>query len=205
MNKILFALGTVLLWVTTAHSQVRVVSDPPELVETQSAQFSFVLVEDRPLEIGHPLPAAPKPIALVQPAFRSTPCPGRYKVPCALLGGKRFIPDPFHMTEHDKTWAKAIRNPAILWGISMNVVATVVDYKTTRHCIDTHRGKEANPLMGQSRAQELSVGIGLSALTYYFAGRLKKQGDGNFAFGALWVGTALHSFAASASWAGCHG
>jgi hypothetical protein len=205
MKKTLLALGTVLLLTTTTRAQAKVESDAPELIETQSADFSSVLIEAWPSETSGATPVAANPIPLVQPAFRSKPCPGRYQFGCALLGGRRFIPDMWHMTEHDKTWAKAIRNPGILWGISMNATAVVLDYKTTRHCIDTHRGREGNPIMGQSRAQQLSVGISLSALTYYFAGRLKKQGDGNYAFGILWLGTFLHGGAAAYSWAGCHG
>jgi len=67
----------------------------------------------------------------------------------------------------------------------MNAAAAVWDYQTTRHFLDTHRGSEGNPLMGQCRAQELGVGSSLSALTYLAAGKLKEQGEGDFAFGAL--------------------
>ena len=98
-----------------------------------------------------------------------------------------------------------MKNRGILLSVGMNVAAAVWDYKTTRHCVDTHRGKEANPLMGQSRAQELGVGISLSGLTYFVTGKLKEQGNGNFAFGALWGGTMLHFFAGAHNWSACHG
>ena len=98
-----------------------------------------------------------------------------------------------------------MRNPGILLGIGLNATAVVLDYKTTRHCIDTHRGKEGNPILGQSRAQQLSVGMGAAALGYVLAGKMKKQGGGNWAFGILWLGTVLHGGAAAYNWAGCHG
>ena len=97
-----------------------------------------------------------------------------------------------------------MRNKGLLLAFSMNVAAAVWDYRTTRHCVDNHLGEEANPLMGQTRAQELGVGISLSALTYYAAGKLKKQGDGNYAFGVLWTGTLLHVVAAAHNQSVCH-
>jgi PAB1-binding protein PBP1 len=98
-----------------------------------------------------------------------------------------------------------MKNKGMLLSMSINAAAMVWDYKTTRHCIETHNGKEGNPLMGNSRAQELGVGISLTALTYFMSGKLKKQGDGNYAFGVLWGGTMLHVLAGAHNWAICGG
>jgi hypothetical protein len=169
---------------------------PPQLISTR--------VEPVQQESQRVLPDAPIPV-LPNLQDGPLPCPAGVGRPCALLGGRLYFRDPVHMTEHDKSWADAMKNKGMLLGMAVNAAAAVWDYKTTRHCIDTHRGSEGNPLMGQSQAQELSVGIGLTALTYFMAGKLKKQGDGNYAFGALWGGTILHVFAGAHSWSVCHG
>ena len=205
MKKVMLSIGVVSFWALTANAQIKVISDTAPLVEPQSAEFNGPLIDPTYVVDKKELPDAPKPVQPVQPALGPTPCPAGVGKPCALLGGRAFFPDPVHMTEHDKSWKDAMKNRGILLGIGMNTAATVWDYKTTRHCIDTHRGKEGNPLMGQSRAQELGVGISLTGVTYFLAGKLKEQGSGNYAFGVLWGGTMLHFFEGAHSWSVCHG
>jgi len=101
------------------------------------------------------------------------------------------------MTQHDKTWFDALKNPLMLGGIAVNLGADIWDYKATRACIAAHTCIEGNPLMGQSRAQQLGVGIGLDALLYYVAVWLKQGGDGNLAFALLTTSTTLHVYFAA--------
>ena len=87
-------------------------------------------------------------------------------------------------------------NPSMLVVSSVLIASFVADYKTTRSCIDRGKGREVNPLMGQSRAQELGVGIALTGITIWSMGELKKEGRGLPAFIAGYGGTLLHTFAA---------
>jgi hypothetical protein len=204
MRKTLAGLGVILFSLVTAHGQSNLSPDRLPLIETQSAQISSTLIDpSSPLSV-HVLPDAPKPIQPVLPVPAATPCPAGVGKPCALLGGRLYFRDPGHMTEHDKSWADAMKSKGILLGVTLNAASFVFDYKTTRHCIDTHQGAEGNPLMGQSRAQELSVGISVTALAYFFSGKAKEQGQGNIAFAILAGGTALHLYEGSRAWAICH-
>src|SRR5260370_4319940 len=150
-------------------------------------------VESEQQESQRVLPDAPIPV-LPNLQDGPLPCPAGVGRPCALLGGRLYFRDPVHMTEHDKSWADAMKNKGMLLGMAVNAAAAVWDYKTTRHCIDTHRGNEGNPLMGQSQAQEVSVGIGLTALTYFIAGEMTKHGERQFAVLSLVGGTIFDIF-----------
>lgn len=101
------------------------------------------------------------------------------------------------MTEHDKTWFDALKNPLILGGIIADAGAAVWDLRTTRACIDNYTCKEANPLMGQSLAQQVTVGTGLNAILYYAAVRMKQRGKGNTALFFLAANAGLHVFFAT--------
>ena len=125
------------------------------------------------------------------------PCPAGIGKPCALLGGRLYFSDPSHMTQHDKTWFDALKNPLMLGAIAVNLGADIWDYRATRSCIAAHTCIEGNPLMGKSGARQLSVGLGLDALLYYIAVRLKQGGDGNLAFALLTAGTTLHVYFAA--------
>jgi hypothetical protein len=203
MNRILLALLTTLICAVMTRAQSELIPENLPLSRPQTSQIIAVRIESVQQGSNRILPDAPIPVL---PGLQDgpLPCPAGVGKPCALLGGRLYFRDPVHFTEHDKSWADAMKNKGMLFGVSMNVAAAVWDYETTRQCIDAHRGKEANPLMGQSRAQELSVGISISALTYYMAGKLKEQGGGNYAFGVLWGGTMLHFFAGAHNWAACH-
>ena len=124
------------------------------------------------------------------------PCPAGDGRPCALLGGRLYFRDPSHMTEHDKTWVDALKNPLMLGGIAVNLGTALWDYRATRACIDAHRCTEGNPLMGQSRAQELTVGFGLTATFYFLAAKLNQRVNGNTAFALLSANATMHAYQA---------
>ena len=203
MKRILITFSMACFSAAMTQAQSELIPNNLPLTRIQPSQIIPAQVEPVQQESNRVLPDAPIPV-LPNIQDGPLPCPAGVGRSCALLGGRLYFRDPAHMTEHDKSWTHAMTNKGMLLGMAMNAAAAVWDYKTTRHCIDTHRGKEGNPLMGQSQAQELSVGIGLTALTFFSAGKLKKQGDGNYAFAALWGGTALHFFAGAHAWAVCH-
>jgi hypothetical protein len=153
--------------------------------------------EPRLLLPDTPIPTAPSPVD------GPSPCPGGVGKPCALLAGRSYFPDRSHMTQHDRTWQDSLKNPVILAGVAANIGAAIWDYRTTRACLDAYKGHEINPLMGQSRAQEVSVSIGLAAILYLDAAMLKKSGHGNFALGVLAVGSLVHIAAATHNHAYC--
>jgi len=156
------------------------------------------------IEITHvdDVPAAIEPDALavrilpdapvVKPA--STACQQGLRKPCALLGGQVYRPSS--LTQPDRSWTQAIRHPPILIVSSVLVASFIADYKSTRYCVDRGLGHEGNPLLGQSRAQELSVGLAATGISIWGIGKLKQQGDGRSALFAGYAVTALHAFAA---------
>ncbi len=163
--------------------------------DTQSSEIQITLVEPDQQTPGRDLPDAPIPI-LPSKQDGPMPCPAGNGKPCALLGGRLYFRDISHMTQHDKTWVDALKNPLMLGGLAVNLGATIWDYRATRACIDSHRCTEANPLMGQSRAQELAVGFGLTATIYFLAAKLKQHGNGNGAFTLLAAGATNHAYQA---------
>jgi hypothetical protein len=177
---------------TRAQTAANLISPP---IDTQSLDISQALVEPDPQTPGRDLPEAPIPI-LSSKQDGPMPCPAGNGKPCALLGGRLYFRDLSHMTEHDKTWVDAMKNPLMLGGLVVNFGTAVWDYRATRACIDSHRCKEANPLMGQSRAQELAVGFGLTATFYFLAAKLKQSGNGNAAFALLSGNAFLHAYQA---------
>jgi hypothetical protein len=100
------------------------------------------------------------------------------------------------MTEHDMTWFRALRNPMILIGLTVNLATNVWDYRATRACIANHRCKVGNPLLGQSRDQEISVGISLNAIVWFSAAKMKQEGRGNLALAILSAGAFSHAYEA---------
>jgi len=204
MKTILITFTMTLFSVVMTHAQSEFISNNLPLTRPQPFQIIAAQVEHGQHESNRILSDSPIPV-LPNIQDGPFPCPAGEGRPCALLGGRLYFRDPAHMTEHDKSWADAMKNKGMLLGMSLNAAALVWDYKTTRHCVDTHRGKEGNPLMGQTRAQELGVGISLSAFAYFLSGKLKEHGDGNYAFGVLWSGTLLHVFAGAHNWATCGG
>lgn len=187
-------IGTLML-VCAGCIRAQTIVNLGPLIETQSSEISSTLVEQDPKTPAGDLPDAPIPI-LPNRQDGPMPCPFGDGKPCALLGGRLYFKDLSHMTEHDKTWGDALKNPLILGGLLVNLGATIWDYRATRACIDSHRCTEGNPLMGQSRAQELSVGFSLTATLYFLAAKLKQHGKGNAAFMVLSAGAANHAYQA---------
>lgn len=194
MKRIFLALGMWLLIVSFTRAQTQVRGST--LFETQSSPIPSTLIEPEQQDPKRELPDAPIPI-LANRQDGPMPCPAGIGKPCALLGGRLYFSDLSHMTEHDKTWFNALKNPLMIGGIAVNLGASIWDYKATRACIAAHTCKEGNPIMGQSRAQQLGVGMSLDALFYYLAVRLKEHGQGNHAFALLAANTAMHVYFAS--------
>lgn len=194
MKDALVALSLTLLWAGGARAQS---ADPskPASVETQSVEITSTLVEQGQQGNQQTLLDTPIPI-LPSKQDGPVPCPAGVGRPCALLGGRLYFSDPSRMAQHDKSWAGALKHPMILGGLAANMASSIWDYRATRHCIAAHTCKEGNPLMGQTRAQQLSVGIGLNVTLYFLAAKLKQYGKGNQAFGILLGGASLHSYAA---------
>ena len=124
----------------------------------------------------------------------ATVCPEGFRKPCALLGGQQYWPSS--LKEHDRSWGRAMSHPSMIIVTSLFLASFIADYKTTRYCVDRGMGHEGNPLMGQSRAQELAVGLTATGVSIWGIGALKRQGDGSLAVFAGFGGTVLHTFAA---------
>jgi hypothetical protein len=120
-----------------------------------------------------------------------------------LLGGRAYFSDPIHMTQHDLTWGKAARNPAMLIADALNLAGTVADIEGTEACLHAHTCREANPLFGSdpSRARAYGTAMPIAFVSYALAARLKKDGNGNAAFAILWAATAVHVYFAASGFA----
>jgi hypothetical protein len=131
------------------------------------------------------------------------PCPSGEGKSCPLLGGRTYFSDPIHMTQHDLTWGEAARNPAMLIGDALNLGATVADIEGTQACLHAHTCSETNPLFGSkpSRARAYGTAMPIAFVAYAMAARLKKDGNGNLAFGILWAATAMHVYFAAEGFA----
>jgi hypothetical protein len=206
--KVLFAAGAILLVASMAQAQTESAVSPQPITEALPHQIPTALVAPGDLASYRVLPDAPKPPALVKPVkpgVLPTPCPFGVGKPCALLGGRLYFSDPSHMTEHDRTWSQAMSHPLMRFSVAVGIGAFVWDYKTTRYCIDRHLGREGNPIEGQTRAQELAVGLGITAFSFWAAGKLKEKGEGNKAFAEEWLISSLHFLAAAHNRAACSG
>jgi len=103
------------------------------------------------------------------------------------------------MTEHDATWGKAMRNPMMVVGGLLNLASTIADIEGTQACLHAHTCTEGNPLFGAnpSRTRAYGIGIPLGFAIYSMSAWLKKNGEGNLAFGLLWGGTIIHTYEAA--------
>jgi hypothetical protein len=191
MKRMLSGLGMLLLSAGLTHAQTGANIGRPQLYETQSLPISSALIESGQQDPIKDLPDAPIPI-LPQKQDGPMPCPSGVGLPCSLLGGRLYFSDPSHMTQHDRTWLDAFKNPMMLGGLAVNAAAAVWDLRATRACIDNHTCRERNPIMGQSLAQQVTVGAGLGAFFYYGAVRMKQRGRGNTALFLLAASTGIH-------------
>jgi hypothetical protein len=182
----------VLLFVSadTARAQASAAIVKAEPVAVSGYAVRSTLVDPQP-ERGPALPDAPvaKKSALPCTVGSGRPC----EPPAATVHSPRLA----HPARHDESWPRAMSHPTMLLMSGLVVTSFVMDYKTTRYCLDRHLAREANPLMGQSPAQELSVGITITAVSIWGAGLLKQGGNDKIALLATSATTALHSLAAT--------
>jgi|HubBroStandDraft_5_1064220.scaffolds.fasta_scaffold86863_1 hypothetical protein len=135
------------------------------------------------------------------------PCPFGNGKSCAHLGGRTYFSDPAHMTQHDATLAKAVRDPAMLFSLALNLAATVADAEGTQACLRAHTCKEGNPIFGSdpSRARAYGTAVPLVFVAYAAYALAKKKGQGNIALGLLWSSTVAHVYFAAGAYTAAHG
>lgn len=205
MKRILVALTLACLSGTAAQAQSEVRELPLPRIESAQISLSQWSANQAPSRI---LPDNPIP---VQRALQDgpAPCPFGNGKSCALLGGRAYFSDPFHMTEHDATLAKAAKNPAMLTFEAINLLATVADLEGTQACLHAHVCEELNPIFfshDPSRLRAYSIAMPITFATYVWGDYLKKKGGGNYVIGVLSVATALHAyFAADGFTSATHG
>ena len=198
MKKILITIMGTFFSAAISHAQSAVIPDNLPLPHLQSPRVNPALIEPQQQGGGSVLPDAPIPV-LPNIPDGPLPCPAGVGKPFALLGGRRYFRDPSHMTEHDATWGKAMRNPMMVVGGLFNLASTIADIEGTEACLHAHTCTEGNPLFGSnpSRAKAYGIGIPMGFAIYSMSAWLKKHGDGNVAFGLLWGGTKAHTYEAA--------
>jgi len=167
-------------------------SDQPEVPQLSSADMANIDELAKMIFSRRPeLPGSPD----AKDAIEGTACPGGAGNPCALLGGRRYYPDSWHITEHQKTWGDALKTPGMLFSTGVLFGATVVDIEGTQHCINAGACREQNPLMGQkSKAQKYAVAMPLNGVLTWFAVREKQHGRGVFPFFMMWTVSTMHLY-----------
>jgi hypothetical protein len=186
MKATFLAALALFLTASSSRAQDLFAGNKPQPIPTEHIELSSTLVEPAGPANASVLPDAPVPKTI------APPCPAGPRKPCAFLSGRPFLHDRFALSAHDPSWVKAMSNPAIIGGTALEVAAFVMDYKTTRYCLDRHLGKEGNPIMGQSRAQELGVGISITAIAVFANGKTKEIGNGNLALFEQWAAILGH-------------
>src|SRR5437879_3541261 len=196
MKRILMTLA--MTFFSTSIMQAQSETIPADLPLTSVHPFQFISVQGQAPRADRLKPDAPIPVL---PGVQDgpLPCPAGIGKPCPLLGGRLYFSDPVHMTEHDATWGKAMRNPGMISAFLVNLVSTIADIEGTEACLHAHACIEGNPLFGAhpGRAKAYGIGMPLNFTIYAMSGWLKKNGDGNLAFGLLWGGTMLHTYEAA--------
>jgi len=140
-------------------------------------------------------PDAPKP--KLQPgADEDAACPAGAGKPCAFLGGQRYYRDLWKMTQHDRTWGDAMKNPGVITASALLVGTTILDIEGTDHCLALHACAEANPLMPKrvDRPRQYATAMPLNALGIASLVWSKKRGQGNFAFFLAYAVSCAHAF-----------
>jgi len=196
MKREVFLVGVFLLTASSAFGQTEV-SNKKLPMETESFTASTGLVEQQQSTSVVP-PEDPKPKELVPPDGPA-PCPLGIGKPCALLGGRLYFRDPFHMTQHDATWAQAMKNRLLITGEIFNLASDIADIEATQACLHAHTCVEGNPIFGKhpSRAVAYGISMPINFAVYSMCGWLKAKGKGNYAFGVLWGGTSAHTYFAA--------
>jgi hypothetical protein len=201
---ILFALSCV---VSAAAPAQEPSEEPPEISLADVQQDLAQDAPQAPLPAGRVTPLNPfrlfgesssRPDAPTpkDDDHEKTPCPAGTNRPCALLGGVRYIPDLGHMTEHDKTIWKGLRNPFILSAATALVGTTVLDVEGTQACLRAGTCREGNPLYGSrpGRARSYSIAMSINAVGILSMAAMKKRGEGNLAFGVAGLISTLHTY-----------
>jgi hypothetical protein len=136
-------------------------------------------------------PDAPKSKIEPEPP---TPCPAGTGKPCAFLGGRAYFPDQWKMTQHDRTWADAMKHPAILSASALLVGTSILDIEGTDHCLQILQCKEINPLMPKKvdRPRQYATVLGLDMASIYWLGRAKQRGKGNREFAIVYAQSIIH-------------
>jgi len=198
MKKILVTIMGTFFAAGISHAQSAEIPDNLPLTRLQLPQLNPALIQPQQQGEGRVLPDAPIPV-LPNIQDGPFPCPAGIGKPCALLGGRRYFRDPSHMTEHDATWGQAMRNPMMVIGGLLNLASTIADIEGTEACLRLQTCIEGNPLFGAnpSRAKAYGIGIPMGFAIYSLSAWLKKNGDGNLAFGLLWGGTTWHTYHAA--------
>jgi hypothetical protein len=120
MSKTLLAVLALFLFLTPLAAQ----SDPPPAgagSNTSSASSqpapkdtnSQKTIEEVVFTHRGNLPDSPKPKR--KNSDEDVACPGGEGSPCALLGGRLYYSDQWHITEHEKTWWDAFKTPGMVW------------------------------------------------------------------------------------------
>jgi hypothetical protein len=198
MKKILITLTMTLFSGVMTQAQSELMPNNLPLPPIQSPQLIPSRIEPAQLVSNRVLPDAPIPV-LPNIQHGPLPCPAGIGKSCALLGGRLYFNDPSHMTEHDATLGKAMRNPMMVVGGVLNLASTIADIEGTQACLNAHTCREGNPLFGAypSRARAYGLGIPMTFATYLMDAWLKKHGEGNLGFGLLWGGTLSHVYEAA--------
>ena len=121
-------------------------------------------------------------------------CPEGEGNPCALLGGRVYFRDSWHLTEHQGSWWEAYKTPGMVLSTSLLFGSTVVDIEGTQHCLAAGACRELNPVMGRTRAQQYGVALPMDALATWVAVREKQHGRGVMPFFVLWTLSSVHLY-----------
>lgn len=93
----------------------------------------------------------------------------------------------------------ATRRGNLIFG-ALFVGSGIADTVATQHCIGNHTCREGNPLLGQSKAQQIAVGGAAAALVFVAATKLRQEGHGTLALALYTIPTVLHvTFAVDAA------
>jgi hypothetical protein len=198
MKRIVITLAMTFFSAVMAQAQSKLIPDNLRLPLIQPPQLISARVEPAWQESNRVLSDAPIPV-LPNIQDGPLPCPAGIGKSCALLGGRLYFNDPSHMTEHDLTLGKAMRNPMMVVGGLFNLASTIADIEGTQACINAHTCTEGNQMFGRnpSRARSYGLGIPMTFAIYAMSSWLKKHGNGNLAFGLLWGGTMGHVYQAA--------
>jgi hypothetical protein len=204
MKKILIAVAATLFSSVMLQAQSELIPDNLPLSNIQSLQ-TIPVQAPSPGQAGRELPDAPIPV-LPNIQDGPFPCPAGIGKSCALLGGRLYFRDPYHMTEHNETWGQAMRNPLMVVGGLVNLAALIADAEATEACLHARTCTEGNPILGShpSRAKAYGITLPMEFALYSMSAWMKKRGRGNVAFAILWSGTMLHVYEAAQGFALAH-